>query len=241
MALHIPSSITLLSYLSSIAFYVQKYIFVYKSTQSIFMLIHHTLDEVFRSWSHVAVLRALLDTTNGFTGNEVARVAGMQPRSAFKALTALEELGMVRRQRGGRDHLFTLNREHFLIRDAILPLYHSELQFSNVVVTALSTILKKPVLCAVIFGSVAREEETPRSDLDLCCMVQKENEKDIVREMLDSESSSLYRKFGVKVAPVFFTLAEFRQRAKKKNPLIREIIEHGKVIVGKNPKVLLNG
>lgn len=205
------------------------------------MIIHRTLDEVFRSWSHVAVLRTLLDTNNGFTGNEVARAAGMQPRSAFKALTALEELGMVRRQRGGRDHLFTLNREHLLIQEAILPLYYSELQFSNIVVTAISAILKKPILCAVIFGSIARKEETPRSDLDLCCIVKRENEKDIVREMLDSESSSLNRKFGVKVAPIFFTLAEFRQKAKKKNLLIREIIEHGKVIVGKNLKVLLNG
>ncbi|MGA2623864.1 MAG: helix-turn-helix domain-containing protein [Bacteroidota bacterium] len=86
------------------------------------MIMHRVLDEVLRSWSHVAVLRALMDTSTGFTGNEVARVSGMQPRSALKALSSLEELGIVRRQRGGRDHLFTLNREHFLVREALLPI-----------------------------------------------------------------------------------------------------------------------
>lgn len=41
------------------------------------MIIYRAFDEVFRSWSHVAVIRALIDTANGFTGNETARVSGM--------------------------------------------------------------------------------------------------------------------------------------------------------------------
>ena len=86
------------------------------------MVIHRPFDEVLRSWSHVAVLRAILDSAVGLTGNEIARVSGMQPRSALKALTSLEELGIVHRQRGGRDHLFTLNRDHFLTREGLLPL-----------------------------------------------------------------------------------------------------------------------
>src|SRR3990172_5905808 len=120
------------------------------------MIIHHVMDEVFRSWSRVAVLRVLLDTTAGFTGNQVARVSGMQPRSALKALSSLEELGIVRRQRGGRDHLFTLNREHFLVNDALLDLYHSERQFPEVITTTLSAMLQGKVVSAVLFGSVAK-------------------------------------------------------------------------------------
>ena len=90
------------------------------------MLFHRSLNEVFRSWTHVAVLRVLRDTTVGFTGNQVAREARMHPRSAFKALTALEMLGMIRRQRGGRDHLFTLNRDHILLVEGVLPLLDME-------------------------------------------------------------------------------------------------------------------
>jgi predicted nucleotidyltransferase len=203
------------------------------------MVIHRALDEVFRSWSHVAVLRALLDTAVGFTGNEVARVAGMHPRSALKALTALEALGLVHRQRGGRDHLFTLNREHFLIRDAIIPLFESERRFPAVVASAISALLGRTVISATIFGSVARKEETAQSDVDLCCVVKSRKQKDFVREKIDAEAAVLYKKYGVKLAPVIFTLAEFKER--RRNPLVRKILSEGRVITGKSPKVLLHG
>ncbi|MBI4428979.1 MAG: nucleotidyltransferase domain-containing protein [Ignavibacteriales bacterium] len=203
------------------------------------MVIHHVLDEVFRSWSSVAVLRVLLHTTTGFTGNEVARASGMHPRSAIKALSLLEELGIVRRQRGGRDHLFTLNREHFLVNHALLDLYNSERQFPEVLMTTLSTVLKGSVLSAVLFGSVAKNEETPRSDLDICCIVKSEKQKDGVRQILDAEAPNLYKKFGVKLAPVVFTLDEVRRNARK--PLMRDISRSGKVITGKDLKDLQIG
>ncbi len=203
------------------------------------MVIHRALDEVFRSWSHVAVLRALLDTTSGCTGSEVGRVAGMQPRSALKALTSLEQLGIVRRQRGGRDHIFTLNRDHVLVRDAILSLYHSERQFPEVLFTTLAAILKSPVVSAVVFGSVAKREETPLSDLDLCCIVNTEKQKDAVREKLDGEAASLDRKFGVRVALLLFTVEEFR--AKLKSRLVKDIVDHGKLLTGKDLRGILNG
>ena len=202
------------------------------------MIIHRALDEVLRTWSHVAILRALLDTANGCSGNELARVAGMHPRSAIKALTSLEVLGMVRRQRGGRDHLFTLNRDHYLVREAILPLFSTERRFSDVIAEELVAILGKRVLSAVMFGSAAQHIEAPQSDLDLCCIVRKDGDEEIARAILSSKASGLYHKFGVKVAPLFFSIQEFRKKSKL--PLVREIIKNGIVIVGKDPGGLLH-
>ncbi|MCX6141912.1 MAG: nucleotidyltransferase domain-containing protein [Ignavibacteriales bacterium] len=203
------------------------------------MVIHRAFDDVLRSWSHVAVLRAILDSASGLTGNEIARSSGMHPRSALKALTSLEELGIVRRQRGGRDHLFTLNRDHFLTREGLLPLYQAEQKFRRAIEDSLVTLLKGRVLSAVIFGSVSRMQETPQSDLDLCCIVSSENKKGVVQEMLASEAVPLYRNFGVKLAPVFFSLSEMKK--KKRSGLIREILNEGKVIVGTKVEELLRG
>jgi predicted nucleotidyltransferase len=202
------------------------------------VIIYRALDEVFRAWSHVAVLRALLDTVSGCSGNEVARMAGMHPRSALKALTSLEALGMVRRQRGGRDHIFTLNRDHHLVQEAVLPLYAIERRFPEEITAAIAAVLTKRVLSAVVFGSVAKHLETPQSDLDLCCIVKEEGDKEKVRTILVSEASGLHRKFGVKVAPLFFTLSEFLK--KSKSPLVRNIVKNGIVVTGKNPGGLLN-
>ncbi|MCH7826558.1 MAG: nucleotidyltransferase domain-containing protein [Bacteroidetes bacterium] len=203
------------------------------------MIIHRVFNEVFRTRSNVAVIRALLDTNTGYSGNEVARVSEIHPRSAFKALTLLEGLGIVNRQRGGRDHLFTLNREHFLLQEAILKVFQTESKFYGEVINAIGSILKKHVYSAVMFGSTARREENILSDLDICCIIGSAKERSFVSETLNKKSQLLYKKFGVKLAPIFFTKSEFIR--KKKTQLVKSIVNEGILITGKNPKGLLNG
>ena len=195
------------------------------------MVLHRPFDEVFRSWSHVAVLRTLVDTTTGRTGNEVARMSGMQPRSALKALSSLEELGIVRRQRGGRDHIFTLNRDHFLVKNAVSVLYQSEREFEEETYSVLSNLLKSKAVNVTVFGSAARHEETSLSDLDFCCIVKSEKDKERVRSLLNQESSRFYREFGVKLVPIFFTVTEAKTR--KNAPLLRRIAKEGKLLSGR--------
>lgn len=203
------------------------------------MVIHRVFDEVFRTWSNVAVLRALLDTNTGFSGNEVARVAGMNPRSAFKALTSLEELGIVNRQIGGRDHIFSLNREHFLVQEVVLKIYQVENKFPTEIINALAAILKKRVHSALLFGSTARKEEKPLSDLDLCCIVNSVMDRILVSDLLNSRASMLYKKYGIKLAPIYFLKSEFNR--KKKSQLIKDIIKEGILITGKNVKGIFDG
>jgi predicted nucleotidyltransferase len=195
------------------------------------MIVNRVFDEVFRTWSNVAVMRALLDTNNGFTGNEVARKSEMHPRSALKALTLLEGLGIVNRLRGGRDHIFTLNREHFIVQEAVIRLFDVESKFPQEIKKSLAAVLKNKVVCAVIFGSTARKEETTLSDLDICCTVKSSEELEPVRELLYSKVSILYKKYGIKLAPVFFTQDEFNR--KKNTQVIQNIISEGDIVLGK--------
>lgn len=203
------------------------------------MVINRTFDELFRTWSNIAVVRALLDTNIGFTGNEVARVSGMHPRSAFKALTLLEGLGIVNRQRGGRDHMFSLNREHYLVQEALLKVFQAENKFPEEIKNTLAAILKKRVYSAVMFGSAARKEENILSDLDICCIVNLTNERLFVSDLLNSKAQQLHRKFGIKLASIFFTKAEFIRKGKSQ--LVKSIVSEGILITGKDPKGLLHG
>lgn len=203
------------------------------------MVIHRTLDEIFRTWSNIAVLRALLDTKTGASGNEVARLSGMNPRSAFKALTLLEELGLVYRQIGGRDHLFTLNRDNYFVQEAIVNLFEVESNFRKEIIKSLEAILKKRVYSAVIFGSTARKEENVLSDLDICCIVNSAIDRIFVSDALNKKTQMLYKKFGIKLTPIFFLKSQFMK--KKKNKLIRSIANEGILITGKHPRDLING
>jgi len=180
-----------------------------------------------------------VDTTTGRTGNEIARVSFMQPRSALKALSALEELGIVHRQRGGRDHIFTLNRNHFLVRNVLSSLYRSEKQFEEETFASLAKILNGKVVSTVVFGSTARHEEAPTSDFDICCIVRSEKDKEAARLLIDEKSSRLNSEFGVKVAPIFFTISEMK--SKKNTPLLKKILGDGKLIVGEKLENVIGG
>ena len=103
----------------------------------------------------------------------------------------------------------------------------------------LLAILKKQVISAVIFGSVARREEKPQSDLDICCVVNSIKEKNTVRALLNAKMRFMNVKYGIKLAPVFFTIAEFKKKINRR--LINEIFEEGILITGKNPRELING
>ena len=203
------------------------------------MVVHRHLNLVLRSWTHIAVLRVLRDSAAGSSGNQVARASGMTPRSAFRALTALETLGVVRRQRGGREHLFTLNRANHVVQHGLIPLLQLERELPEQVENEMRSLLSRHVVSAVLFGSTARGEEKPGSDMDLCCIVRGEPEKEKVRTALERSNTRLRDTFGIRISPIFFTVDEVRR--KRASALVRQMVNDGRVMVGKTLREVLHG
>jgi predicted nucleotidyltransferase len=205
------------------------------------MVFHRVWDQVFSTWSHVAVLRALQDSAHGSTGREIARLAGMNHRSCLQALTELEALSLVRRVRGGRDHLFTLNREHLLVEEGIVPLLALERSFSRTLFSLLAKRLAKHATSVIVFGSVTRNEETPSSDLDLCLVLRAQKDKATVEAAVHSVAPELLRRYGARLAPFVLTRKEFVQKARRKLPPVHDIVKEGVVIAGVSLEGLLSG
>ncbi len=53
------------------------------------------LDQVFAAPSHIAILRALLDSAEGMSGRQVARLAEVNHQACAVALGRLEELSVL--------------------------------------------------------------------------------------------------------------------------------------------------
>lgn len=204
------------------------------------MVVNNTLDELFSRWSNIAVLRALNKYAVGISGREVARAAGITAKNCFTALDDLENTGIVTRVRGGRDHLFTLNREHFLVNKGIVPLFEIEEKFSEVIFHDIRKKLKNKCNSVYLFGSVARKQEKIESDLDLCIIYDKESQRKLAEKAVFEMKAVLHKKYFVNVAPFFITVNEFVKRAKNKKPPVNEIIAEGKLILGNSINKLLN-
>ena len=205
------------------------------------MVIHRPLDYIFAARSHVAVLRVLLNTAQGLTGREIARQARMNHQACLQSLTRLEKLGLVRRQRGGSTHLFAMNREHELLAKGILPLLRVERDFGRQITRMLKRDFEDVVLAGGIFGSVARREESPESDLDVCLIVASAADREVAHARVSESAPTLWRRFGVRIAPVVLTRAELKRRFAKKDPLVESMFAEAVWFVEGNLKDLMDG
>lgn len=203
------------------------------------MIINNLLEGIFNRESNVRILRVLIERVVGISGRETARLSGLSLRSAQIALESLEELKLVKRVVGGREHLFTAARDNFAVQNIIIPLFESEKKFKvnlfNEIKNELSTLTES----LIYFGSVARKEDTIKSDLDLCIVYSKSRNK--IESIVDELRIEINEKFGVTLAPFLILKSEFRKRAKSSKSPINEILKEGKVISGMSIRELQNG
>ncbi|MGE5350589.1 MAG: nucleotidyltransferase domain-containing protein [Acidobacteriota bacterium] len=205
------------------------------------MVINKPLDELFSTWSDIAVMRVLKNYNTGLSGREIARLSGMTAKSAIRTLSRLEDLGVITRIRGGREHFFSLNRKHFLVQEIILHVLEGEEKFKDAVYQEIRQALKGKCNSVYIYGSVARKEEKVESDLDLCIILDKEDQKEELEELFEELRSELFIKYGVNASPFYILASEFSAKAKNKKPPIKDIVEEGKMLFGNSISRLVNG
>ncbi|MDQ4041582.1 MAG: nucleotidyltransferase domain-containing protein, partial [Actinomycetota bacterium] len=112
------------------------------------------------------VLAVLGGADASFTGREVHRLVGHSSEEGVRrTLNRLVAHGVVLRREAGRAHLYRLNREH-LAAPAVEVLASLRLRLLDRLREAIGG-WSIPPLAAAVFGSVARGEAGPASDLDV--------------------------------------------------------------------------
>jgi predicted nucleotidyltransferase len=155
--------------------------------------------------------------------SDLAKHLGIQPSSLQRELSSLVSAGVLRRKRDG-------NRVYFRA-DPDCP-FLGELQGLLAKTSGLADILRSAldrhassIEVAFVYGSIAKSEERPTSDVDLM-IVGDLGLKDI--------SSALGRaeyKLGREVNAHTFSPDEFAEKAKSGNHFIRDVLEGEKIFI----------
>lgn len=128
------------------------------------------LDAALSNGSRVAVLRVLHDENGDRGGREIARMAGINHQAAAQALSALEKLGLVRRQDWGRKDVWRFERRHH-VGEALHALFKAEKRHADEIVSAIKSRLKGKAEFVVIVGDAAKgalEAGKPLSLVAVC-------------------------------------------------------------------------
>lgn len=203
------------------------------------MKIYYVLNQLFSSAASVSILRELSLRAKGTTGRELARAAGLTHQAAHNTLSKLEALNVVHREHLGNAHYFIANRKHFLLKNIIEPIFQSEQKYSALLFGKIKNALGNNSVSVILFGSVARRDETIESDLDIC-IIYSSNKK-LLEEIISKLREELYNEFGVTLAPYYITKTDFIKKYKAKKAPVNEIVKEGKLISGTPINRIIHG
>jgi len=115
------------------------------------MIINNLLQHIFSAPSNIIVLRTLNSRVVGISGRETARISKLSIRTVQNALAHLESLGLVNRTIGGRDHLFTLNRNNRIVTKLIKYIFEFEGEFKSEILSLIKKKLSASASSLILF------------------------------------------------------------------------------------------
>ncbi len=138
-----------------------------------------------------------------------------------RALKRLEDTGLIVKNKQGNRIYYKAKQLHPAFDDIKKALFKTVI-FGDTLKAALAPI-KHKILFSFIYGSMARAEESPTSDIDLF-IVGHLGIKDMA-----SILGSLGNELGREINPTVYPLKELKKKLKEQNPFISAIIRGPKI------------
>ena len=190
------------------------------------------LDDIFQTPSSIKVLRVLAKGELDFTGRQIADMAGLNPQTCQNTLDRLNDLRLLAVRRVGRAYLYRLKSNNAIVNQMLAPLFNTEKNLLANELTKVANRLEGTAIAVILFGSVARGEEEPGSDIDLAIIVQDPENKETAQELGDEILDELANVTGVIPTIIVWSKDEFKERYENGDGLARSLLEEGRVIMG---------
>ena len=138
------------------------------------------------SAGNVRVLRALATDRAPQSAPQLAATAGLTPQGTRGVLDVLARHRLVKAHGSGRTQLYEMNTAHPLAA-SLAALFQHEQSRWDALMSAIREVLARhgaAVSAAWLYGSVARGDDSPASDVDIALVVRSHAVADQVREAL---------------------------------------------------------
>ena len=201
------------------------------------MRFHGFQERVVGSRSKVKLLRVLFKFAESeFTGDDLARKAGVSKPMAHRALSELMAENVVARRVAGRAYLYRLVPGSYSVR-LVAPLFqNSESPLGELGRLFSRKLQSSPVVSAVLYGSLARGEGGPESDIDVYLIVKRAEDRERVETMVADLNRATLKSFGNRLSAMVKTLEESRRAYRERRGLELEVESQGRVLAGLSPR-----
>jgi len=191
------------------------------------MKFHSVLEEVFGTSERIKVLRVLAQYPKEFTSRELSGYCDVSVRGVIDILTLFERYGFVKSRRVGKSIIWKMDKDNCLTKSLILSSFEAERNLLNHLKRRISTVARMfPVQKAVIYGSVARGDERPDSDIDLLLVVKGKGKW--VTELQDKLRGEVLGRFGNMLSILVCTPSGYKKLGRG----LKKEIDEGIVVFG---------
>ncbi len=190
------------------------------------------LDTIWGEALAMRILRYLCRAGGAHTGRAIGQAVQLSHSAVHRALEPLTVREIVDAEPQGRAILYRLNEEHWLVRTGLRPLFEAELGFFPRLGEAIQAAAKVPLRSVILFGSVARGDARPDSDIDLLSLTMTSDTQETGEAHLLAAAPSLRRQFGRPISCLVWSAGEFMRRFRADDPLVRDILNTGDTIAG---------
>jgi len=165
----------------------------------------------------------LLHPEEALHGREIARRAGLPAGTLTRELKRLADVGLLNQERRGNQLVYSANRQSPIFEE-LAGILRKTSGLADVVAEALEP-LSSHIEVALIFGSVARDAETPGSDVDVL-IIGSVDFGDVVDALHPAQ-----RRISREINPKVFSQREWKAKIKESNPFVSEVLSKKKIFL----------
>ena len=178
------------------------------------------------------ILHRLAVLSEPASGRRIHDLSGVHTlRSTQRILDELVALGLVQVQRIGPANAYRLNRGH-LLWDPIEHILALRATTTSAIEQTIRRATGDAIATAAIYGSVARGEAGPQSDVDVLLLWKEHIPTDRRDAILDALDTELRQVTGNPAQVLAITHAELARLVAHNDPLIQSLRTDGRTVTG---------
>ena len=195
----------------------------------------YTIEDLLGSRSRIAVLRVLHGVRVPLNASQIAARTNLSHVAAATALSEFASMGVVLSSPAGRATVHWLNRQSVYVENLLEPLFQSESDLPEDLVDDLTWSFQDDAISVVLFGSYARGDQTPDSDVDVAFVAENPASKSALESAIAAHTPEFRSRFGASLSALTYTREEAAGLPNSSPDLFGSICRDGVSISGLSP------
>lgn len=191
-----------------------------------------TATDLLSTRGRVDVMRVLWRFEAPMTAAHIARLAGLTYPAASAVLDTLTHYGIADSAPAGRGHTYWLVRDNVYVQSFVDPIFAAEESLPDALEAELRALFAERTLSVVLFGSYARGDQTPDSDVDVVAVAHDAQSKAQIDYDLPAAASTFRRRWGASLSVLTYDAAEASAMEVRAPELYASLLEDGVRVSG---------